>query len=170
MPLGTLPLYADLPPGYFFLRHTGDREAAVRLYDVFRRRFDEMSGDAPGLVDDPPCGDGQRAAADHGAAAAEGAGALLRNESVAVQNRHPVHGRPHQLGCDLRPYCLVPLAMGARAGEHGDVAVALHPHRAALESRAAAGLDECRETNADDLAAGASFVAPAHEILIIGNP
>ena len=101
-----------------------------------------LESDALRLVDDPLRRHGQRTAADHGAAAAEGAGSLLRNECVAVQNRHVIHRRMQQFGGDLRPYGFMPLTVRAGAGEHGDFAGALNPHRAALKACAAAGLDE----------------------------
>ncbi len=52
-------------------------------------------GDAFAFVDDALGRGGQRAAADHGAAAAEGAGALLAHMGVAVQHGDVIHAGLH---------------------------------------------------------------------------
>ncbi len=59
--------------------------------------------------------------------------------------------------------------MRARSGEHGDFPGAFHAHGAALESRAAARLDESGKADADKLAAFAPLIALAQEIFIVGH-
>src|SRR5262249_44164904 len=103
-------------------------------------------------------------------AAAKGADALRDHQGIAVSNRHVIHRNAHLLRRDLRKDGLVPLAVGARTGEHRDVSAALHANRSALKTDASARLSESRETDADQLAALARFVSIANEAFVVGQP
>src|SRR5262245_10310135 len=157
---------SDLAPGNFFLWNTPDTEATVRLNDIFGRGFDEMGRDAFRFFDDSLRSDGQRPAADHRAAAAEGASALLTDVRITVQDSDVVHRSLGQLRGDLRPRGLMSLAVGARSSEHGNLAGALDAHGAAFEAGAAAGFDKRRKADADEFAPFASLVALAQQVVI----
>ena len=62
------------------------------------------------------------------------------------------------------------MSLAVRTGtrEHGDFAGALQAHTAALETGAAAGLDESGKADADQLAALTPFIALAQEIFVVG--
>src|SRR5919108_780404 len=111
-----------------------------------------MRGEAPGFFKHTLDSDSQGAAPHYGAAASEGTDALLHCQGVSVSNRHVIHGDAQLLGGDLGEYGLMPLPVGTRAGEHGDLSGALHPNRAALEAGAATRLDKSRDTHADQFA------------------
>src|SRR5438132_8713609 len=106
------------------------RRDAARLFDHALRRF------------------GHRPAAHHHAVAAKGSDALLYRHRVAVPDRHVVHGNPHLIGDDLGERSFMPLVMGAGTRQHRDFTGALHSNRATFKARAAAGLDEGRNTDA----------------------
>ncbi len=93
----------DLPPTDFFVGNSFDRKPAVALNHIFGSGFDQMRRDPLALFDDALRRNRERATADHCAAAAESAGALLAHVCVAVQNGHVIHRSLHQLGGDLRP-------------------------------------------------------------------
>src|SRR5262245_856157 len=80
----------NLAPGNFLVGYSGHRETTIRLNDVFSRRLHQMPGDPPRLFDDAIDSGCQGAATNDGAAAAEGADALLDHQSVAVSNRHVI--------------------------------------------------------------------------------
>src|SRR5262244_555372 len=103
-----------------------------------------MGGDATRFLNHALSGQRHRAAAHHHASATEGADALLNRHSVAVTNRHMIHGNMHLVRYNLGIGSLVSLAMAAGTGEHRDLAGALHPHGAAFKAGTAAGFHEGR--------------------------
>src|SRR5262245_40384548 len=61
------------------------------------------------------------------------------------------------------------LAVGARAGEHGDLAGSLDAHCAAFKSGAAAWFDKSGKADPDDLALFAPVVTTAHQLVVVGD-
>ena len=61
------------------------------------------------------------------------------------------------------------LTVGARPGEHGDLAGAFDAHAAAFKTGAAARFDKGRKADADQFAVFAPFVALAQQLFVVGK-
>src|SRR5262249_5719365 len=127
-----------------------------------------LGRDAPALVAHHRGGLYERAAAQRGAAAAEGAEALGAAACVAVDHGHVLGRDAERVGHDLRERRLVALAVRARAGDGRHASGALDLHAAALPAERA-GLDVADDADADDLALRASRVLRAPQAGIVGG-
>ena len=122
----------DVRPAHEAIRNAGDREAARAQPHVGGVRLEQMRGEPPRLRDDGVGRVSQRAAAERGAAAAEGPDAGRNDVGIAVTDVDRLGLETQAIGHDLREHGLVPLAVCARAGGRGRAPVGLDPHEPAL--------------------------------------
>src|SRR5581483_8074169 len=109
-----------------------DAEAAVAVVHVVGGAFQNFGGEAARLVDDLVAGAPDGGAGDRSGTRAPGAVAERNAIGVALDHGDVVDGEAEPVGGDLCKGDVVALAVRVRAGQHGDLAVAVHAHDGAL--------------------------------------
>ena len=127
----------DFLDGLAVVGSAANKEIAVFVLDIRLGGLQQVGGQGDCLVLDLAGAEGQRAAADHGGAAAVGAPAHGRGVGVAVDNFHVVHGNPQFIGHNLGEGGFLALAVGGGADEDVDLAGGVEAHRGALPQTAA---------------------------------
>ena len=159
----------------------GDRELAVLELDVGLGGLEQMGRDLPALVDHLVERLDQRRAADRQRARAVGSHAERNARGVAMHDVDILDRHAEPLGHKLREGGLVTLAVAVGAGENGDAAGRIDPHRRYFiepgpraeraghrRRRHAARLDIARHAEAAQLALTARCGAALLEAGIVG--